>query len=168
MNTISTMSLGIFTLSSWSYARELTLCMLAFWSHEGVIFLDFLSSPHLVTYFRLSCLGSTDPHCPRLGAGPSPSKMAPLFTGSAHTSLPGFGTQIPWGVVMWNWDFPVSVVSPHVSIKFCLWPSAVTQWCHWHHWVMTWRSHGHCLVTADATESSFQTSKDYHFVKRHN
>jgi hypothetical protein len=67
LNTISTMSLKIFTLSSWSYARELTLCMLAFWSHEGVVFLDFLPSPHLVTSFRLSCLGSTDAHCPRLG-----------------------------------------------------------------------------------------------------
>jgi hypothetical protein len=57
----------IYTLSSWSYARELTLCMLAFWSHEGVVFLDFLPSPHLVTSFHLPCLGSTDAHCPRLG-----------------------------------------------------------------------------------------------------
>ncbi len=57
----------IYTLSSWSYARQLTLCMLAFWSHEGVVFLDFLPSPHLVTSLHLPCLGSTDAHCPRLG-----------------------------------------------------------------------------------------------------
>ncbi len=30
------------------------------------------------------------------GPGPSPSKMAPLFTGSAHTPLPGSGTIFKW------------------------------------------------------------------------
>ncbi len=38
----------ICTLSSWGYARELILCKLAFWSHEGVFFLDLLPSPHSV------------------------------------------------------------------------------------------------------------------------
>ncbi len=76
------MSLRIFTLSSWSYARELTLCMLAFWSHEGVVFLDFLPSPHLVTSFRLPCLGSTDAHCPRWGDPvPLPPKWHPFSQG---------------------------------------------------------------------------------------
>ncbi len=75
-------TIDIYTLSSWSYARELTLCMLAFWSHEGVVFLNFLPSPHLVTSFRLSCLGSTDTHCPRLGDPvPLPPKWRPSSQG---------------------------------------------------------------------------------------
>ncbi len=72
----------IYTLSSWSYARELTLCMLAFWSHEGVVFFDFLPSPHPVTSFHLPCLGSTDAHCPRLGDPvPLPPKWRPFSQG---------------------------------------------------------------------------------------
>ncbi len=67
IDTISTMSLRVFTLSSWGYARRLTLCMLAFWSHEGVVFLDFLPSSHFVTSFLFPWLGSTDTLCPRLG-----------------------------------------------------------------------------------------------------
>ncbi len=39
--------------------------MLAFWSHEGVV---FLPSSHLVTSSRLPYLGSTDTHWPCLGA----------------------------------------------------------------------------------------------------
>ncbi len=35
---------------SSSRARQLTLCMLAFWSCEGVVFLVLLSSSHLTTY----------------------------------------------------------------------------------------------------------------------
>jgi hypothetical protein len=50
-----------------SYARELTLCMLAPWSREGVVFLDLLPSSHSVTSFLFPCLGSTDALCPRLG-----------------------------------------------------------------------------------------------------
>ncbi len=69
----------IYTFSSWSYARELTLCMLAFWSHEGVVFLDFLPFPHLVTSFHLPCLGSTDALSPLGRPGPSTSKMPPPF-----------------------------------------------------------------------------------------
>ncbi len=93
INTMNTMSLRIFThFLLEGYARQLTLCMLAFWSHEGAV---FLPSPHLVTSFHLPCLGSTDAHCPRLGGpGPFTSKMAPLSTGSAHTPLPGFRTNM--------------------------------------------------------------------------
>jgi hypothetical protein len=39
--------------------------MLAFWSHEGVV---FLPSSHLVTSSPFPYLGSTDVHWPRLGA----------------------------------------------------------------------------------------------------
>ncbi len=59
------MSLRIFThFLLGGYSRQLTLCMLVFWSHEGVV---FLPSPNLITSFHLPCLGSTDVHCPRLG-----------------------------------------------------------------------------------------------------
>ncbi len=64
------------------YACELTLCMLAFWSHEGVVFLDFLPSPHFVTSFLFACLGSTDALCPRLGDPvPLPPKWCPSSQG---------------------------------------------------------------------------------------
>jgi hypothetical protein len=59
--------INIFTHFLLSYARELTLCMLASWSHEGVVFLDFLPSPRFVTSFLFPCLDSTDTPCPRLG-----------------------------------------------------------------------------------------------------
>jgi hypothetical protein len=72
---------NIYTLSSWSYARELTLCMIAFWSHEGVVFLDFLQSPHLVTSFLFPCLGSTDALCPRLG---DPAPLPPKWHSSSQ------------------------------------------------------------------------------------
>jgi hypothetical protein len=72
----------IYTLSSWSYARQLILCMLAFWSHAGVVFLVFLPSPHLVTSFHLPCLGSTDAHCSPLGDPvPLPPKWRPFPQG---------------------------------------------------------------------------------------
>jgi hypothetical protein len=76
-----------YTLSSWRL--YMTLCMLAFWSHEGVV---FLSSPHLITSFHLPCLGSTDAHCPRLGdLVPLPPKWRP-FPQGPHT-LPYRGSE---------------------------------------------------------------------------
>jgi hypothetical protein len=67
------------------YAQELTLCMLAFWSHEGVVFLDFLPSSHSITSFLFPCLGSTDAPCPRLGDPvPPPPKWRPHSQGP-HT-----------------------------------------------------------------------------------
>jgi hypothetical protein len=69
MNTVSpTHSL----VSSW-LCTLLTLCMLASWSHEGVVFLDFLSSSHPVTSFPFLYLGSTDAPCSRLGDPVPPS-----------------------------------------------------------------------------------------------
>ncbi len=44
----------------------LTLCMLASWSHEGAVFLDFLSSYHSVTSSLFPYLGSTNAPCSRL------------------------------------------------------------------------------------------------------
>ncbi len=63
-----------FTCFFLGYAHQLTLCMLASWSHEGVVFLDFLSSSHSDTSFLFPYLGSTDAPCSRLGdlAPPSP------------------------------------------------------------------------------------------------
>jgi hypothetical protein len=83
INTMNTMSLRIFThFLLEGYAHQLTLCMLAFWSHEGVVFLVFLPSPHLITSFHLPCLGSTDAHCPRLGVPvPLPPKWRPFPQG---------------------------------------------------------------------------------------
>jgi hypothetical protein len=77
------MSLRIFThFLLEGYVRQLTLCMLAFWSHEGVVFRVFLPSPHLIMSFHLPCLGSTDAHCPRLGDPvPLPPKWRPFPQG---------------------------------------------------------------------------------------
>ncbi len=88
---MSTMLLLIFThFLLVGYAHYLTLCMLAFWSHEGVV---FLPSSHLITSSRLPWLGSTDAHWPPTGGpGPFTSKMATLSTGSAHRPLPGSRT----------------------------------------------------------------------------
>jgi hypothetical protein len=83
----------IYFLRPPSWSGTLTLCMLASWSHEGVVFLDFLPSSHSITSSLLLCLGPTDAPCPRIW-DPTPPfpNMASPFTGSAHTPLPGSGT----------------------------------------------------------------------------
>ncbi len=56
--------------------------MLAFWSHEGAVFLDFLPSPHLVTSFLFLCLGSTNALCPHFeDPVPLPPKWRPYSQG---------------------------------------------------------------------------------------
>jgi hypothetical protein len=51
-------------------------------SHEGVVFLDFLPSPHLVTSFLFPYLGSTDALCSRLGDPvPLPPRWRPYSQG---------------------------------------------------------------------------------------
>ncbi len=100
--TINTVSTRIYvlptrSLSSSSCAHQLTLCMLASWSREGVVFLALLSSSHLTTYhvLTLSLSGlNWRSLFPPLGTGPPFPKMAPPFTGSAHTPSPG-STTIP-------------------------------------------------------------------------
>ncbi len=80
------------SLLSSSCAHQLTLYMLASWSHEGVVFLVLLSSSHLTTYhvFSLSLSGANWRSLfPPWGSGPPFPKMAPSFTGSAHTPSPG-------------------------------------------------------------------------------
>ncbi len=62
-----------FTYFFLSYAHQLTLCMLASWSHEGVVFLDFLPSSHSITSSPFPCLGSTDAPCSRFGDPVPPS-----------------------------------------------------------------------------------------------
>jgi hypothetical protein len=47
--------------------------MLASWSHEGVVFLDLLSSSHLITSSLFPYPGSTDAPCSRLGDPVPPS-----------------------------------------------------------------------------------------------
>ncbi len=99
---INTVSTRIYTspthsLSSSSCAHLLTLCMLASWSREGVVFLVLLPSSHLTKYHVLS-LSLSGPNWrslfPPLGPVPPFPKMAPPFTGSAHTPLPGSTTTI--------------------------------------------------------------------------
>jgi hypothetical protein len=79
-----------FTCFFLSYAHQLTLCMLASWSHAGVVILGLLSSSHVLSLplFGLnwrpcSCLGDPAPLLPN---------MATLSTGSEHTPLLGSGT----------------------------------------------------------------------------
>jgi hypothetical protein len=69
INTISTRNTTSPThslVSSW-ICTLLTLFMLASWSHEGVVFLDLLSSSHPITSSLSPYLGSTDAPCSRLG-----------------------------------------------------------------------------------------------------
>ncbi len=73
-----------------SYAHQLTLCMLASRNHAGVVILGLLSSSHVFS-LPLSGLNWRSLFPPR-GSGPSFPNMAAPFTGSAHTPLPGSGT----------------------------------------------------------------------------
>ncbi len=95
--TINTVSTRIYTspthsLSSSSCAHQLTLCMLASWSREGVVFLALLSSSHLTTYhvlsLSLSGLNWRTLFLP-LRPGPPFPKMAPPIHGVRAHSLTG-------------------------------------------------------------------------------
>jgi hypothetical protein len=80
---------------SSSYARQLTLCMLAFWSCEGVVFLVHSSSPHFTAghVFPLPLSGANWRSLSLLwGSGPPLPKMASPSTGSAHTPFLGSNT----------------------------------------------------------------------------
>jgi hypothetical protein len=83
------------SLSIFQLCTSLTLCMLAFWSCEGVVFLVHSPSSHFtadhvlplplsgVNWRSLSLLW---------GSGPPLPKMAALSTGSAHTPFLGSNT----------------------------------------------------------------------------
>ncbi len=77
INTVSTRTLNTITLTRSLVLSQLcaplTLCMLASWSHEGAVFLDFLSSSHPITSSLFPYLGSTDAPCSRLGVPVPPS-----------------------------------------------------------------------------------------------
>ncbi len=71
-----------FTCFFVSYAHQLTLCMLASWSHEAVVFLDLWSSSHPITSSLFPYLGSTDAPCSRFGDPVPPSpKWRPYSQG---------------------------------------------------------------------------------------
>ncbi len=59
--------------------------MLASWSHEGVLFLDFLSSSHSITSSPFPYLGSTDAPCSRLGDPVPPSPKWPPHSQGPRT-----------------------------------------------------------------------------------
>jgi hypothetical protein len=97
--TINTVSTWIYTLPTFTFifllSTTLTLCMLAFQSREGVVFLVLLSSSHLTMYHVLSLPLSWlywRSSSPPPGPVPPFPKMASLFTGSAHTPFPGSAT----------------------------------------------------------------------------
>ncbi len=77
-----------FTLSS-SWAHQLTLCMLASWSREGVVFLVLFPSSHLTMYHVLSLsLSGLNWRSlfPPLGTGsPFPQNGAPIHRVCAHS-----------------------------------------------------------------------------------
>jgi hypothetical protein len=73
----------------------LTLCMLAFRSREGVVFVVLSSSSHLTVghVFPLPMSGANWRSLSLLWGPPPPSpNMAPLSTGSAHTPFLGYKT----------------------------------------------------------------------------
>ncbi len=77
--------------------------MLASWSHEGVIFLDFLPSPHLVTSFLFPYLGSTDALFSRLGdLVPLPPRWHPYSQGPRTLPYRDPAQLWFWGVILKN------------------------------------------------------------------
>ncbi len=75
----------------------LTLCMLASWSREGVVFVVLSSSSHLTVshVFPLPISGANWRSLSLLWGPPPPSpNMAPLSTGSAHTPFLGYKTSM--------------------------------------------------------------------------
>ncbi len=83
------------SLSVFQLCTSLTLCMLAFWSCEGVVFLVYSSSSHLTAghVFPLPLSGANWRSLSLLwGSGPPLPKMAPPSTGSAHTPFLGSNT----------------------------------------------------------------------------
>ncbi len=97
--------------SSSSYARQLTLCMLVFWSCEGVVILVHSSSSHLTMYhvFPLPLSGANWRSLfPLWGSGSPLPKMAPPSAGSAHTPLSGSETTTK----IWKfWQFSLLFVA---------------------------------------------------------
>jgi hypothetical protein len=82
MNTISPTRSLVFL----GYAHWLTLCMLASWSHEGVVFLDFLPSPHLVTFSSSLIWAQLTLFVPAWGTRSSPLQDgAPIHRVRAHS-----------------------------------------------------------------------------------
>jgi hypothetical protein len=71
-----------------SCAHQLTLCMLASWSREGVVFLVLLSSSHLTTYhvlsLSLSGLNWRSLFPPLRTGSPFPQDGAPIHRVRAH------------------------------------------------------------------------------------
>ncbi len=84
ISTTNTISPTHSLVSSW-LCTLLTLCMLASWSHEGVVFLDLLPSSHPVTSSLFPYLGSTDAPCSRLGDPVPPSPKWRLHSQGLRT-----------------------------------------------------------------------------------
>jgi hypothetical protein len=97
--TMITMLPWIFTLSSWSYACELTLCKLAFWSNDAMKQWnnDLPRLPSISSFYHIFPPPLSGFNWRSLspfgGPGPFTSKMVPLSTGSTHTPLQGFRTE---------------------------------------------------------------------------
>jgi hypothetical protein len=70
----------------FSLCTPFTLCMLASWIREGVVFLGFLPSSHSITSCPFPYLGSTDAPCSRLGdLAPLPQNGTPIHRVRAHS-----------------------------------------------------------------------------------
>ncbi len=92
----------IHSLSS-GCARQLTLCMRVTLSREGVVFLVFLPLLHFTEIHVLPSPVSEPNWRSLFRPGrlpPAPSKMASLFTGSAHSPSSGCDT-----ILLFGWSF---------------------------------------------------------------